>query len=157
MRPGAGYGAAGVGFARAPGARGAWNPAWGRTGYWGARSWSTGWYRVNPVGWGWWRPSSAAWGLTGLATAATINALVNQSVAQQSTVIAVPQSFYQLDYSSLQATAPYGANFTYISSGEPLAAQVDCQQGLFSDQPPQSANEAQLLNAACQVAYGNGS
>ncbi|WP_158218610.1 hypothetical protein [Synechococcus sp. 1G10] len=157
MRPGAGYGGAGAGFARAPGARGAWNPAWGRTGYWGARSWNTGWYRVNPVGWGWWRPSAAAWGITGLATAVTINTLINQSVAQQSTVIAVPQTSYQLDYSSLQATAPYGANFTYLSAGVPLAAQVDCQQGLFAGQSPQSASEAQLLNTACQVAYGNGS
>lgn len=156
VRPGAGVGAPGAGFTRAPGvaARSTWNPAWGRTGYWGARPWRVGWYRVNPVAWNWWAPSSAAWGVAGLASAAAISARVDQAVAAQSTVIAVPGTAYQLDYGSLQAVAPYGASFTYGAEGALLAGQVDCQQGWLNGVPPRTAQQAQLLNAACLVAYG---
>jgi len=156
VRPGVGVGAPGVGLTRAPGvaARSTWNPAWGRTGYWGARPWRVGWYRVNPVAWNWWAPSSAAWGVTSLATAAVISAQVDQAVAAHATAIAVPSTAYQLDYGSLQAVAPYGASFTYLVGGAPLAAQVDCQQGWLNGTPPSTADQAQLLNAACVVAYG---
>jgi hypothetical protein len=113
-----------------------------------------GWYRVNPVAWNWWAPSSAAWGVTSLATAAVISAQVDQAVAAHATAIAVPSTAYQLDYGSLQAVAPYGASFTYLVGGAPLAAQVDCQQGWLNGTPPSTADQAQLLNAACVVAYG---
>ncbi|MCP9850742.1 hypothetical protein KBY88_13135 [Cyanobium sp. Morenito 9A2] len=157
VRPGAGFGAPGVGLTRAPGARGVWNPAWGQRGYWGSRPWRVGWYRVNPVAWHWWGPSSLAWGATSLATAAAVSSMVDQAVAAQATAFTVPSTSYQLDYASLQAVAPYGASFTYLEGGAPLAAQVDCQQGWLNGAPPSTADQAQLLNAACLVAYGNGS
>jgi hypothetical protein len=33
---------------------------------------------------------------------------------------------------------------------------ANCQQGLLNGQVPSSSSQAQLLNAVCQVAYGNG-
>jgi hypothetical protein len=33
---------------------------------------------------------------------------------------------------------------------------ANCQQGLLNGQVPNSASQAQLLNAVCQVAYGTG-
>lgn len=125
-------------------------------GYWTSRPWTAGWYRVNPVGWGWWGARSVAWGVTSLATAATITSLVNASAAQQSTVIVVPETSLQLDYSTVQALPPQGASFLYAASaGTYQSAQVDCNQGLLNGQPPATANFAQLVNAVCQVAYGS--
>ena len=158
VRPGVGIGAPGVGVrpgvaVRAPGT---WNRAWVNGGYWTSRPWSAGWYRVNPVGWGWWGARSVAWGVTSLATAATITSLVNASAAQQSTVIVVPETSLQLDFSTVQALPPQGASFLYAASaGTYQSAQVDCNQGLLNGQPPATANVAQLVNAVCQVAYGS--
>jgi hypothetical protein len=38
----------------------------------------------------------------------------------------------------------------------PLYGGANCQQGLLNGQIPATGNQAQLLNAVCQVAYGNG-
>jgi hypothetical protein len=158
VRPGVGVGAPGVGVrggvvVRGPGT---WNRAWVGGGYWTTRTWRTGWYRVNPVAWGWWGARSVAWGVTTLATAATITSLVNASANQQSTVIVVPDTSLLLDYSTVQALPPQGATFQYATSaGNYESAQVQCTQGLLNGQPPASLNQAQLLNAVCQVAYGS--
>ena len=163
VRPGAGWGAAGagvrpgagVGLTRAPGAS-AWNQGWAGRGYWSARSWSTGWYRPYPAAWPWWRNSSVAWGLTGLATAAAITGAVDAAAEQQSTVIVVPQTSLQLDYGSIQAQPPNGVSFAYAPAGTSyLNATSDCKLGLLNGVPPTTADQAQLLNATCQIAYGS--
>ena len=153
VRPGVGVGAPGAGLYRGAGAPGV--GAWGRGGYWGARTWNTGWYRVAPTGWGWWGPSAAAWGISSLATAAAVTSLVNASAEQQSTLIVVPQTNIQLDYSSVQGIAPSSATFRYAVTGGPYQmGQVECKQGLLNGFAPTTADQAQLLNAVCQVAYG---
>ncbi|WP_254993996.1 hypothetical protein [Cyanobium sp. Aljojuca 7D2] len=155
VRPGAGFGAPGAGLTRAPGVS-AWNPAWGRRGYWPARTWSTGWYRPYPAAWPWWRTSSAAWGVTSLATAAVITSAVDAAADQQSTVIVVPQTSLQLDYGSIQALPPNGVQFAVAAAGMPYATVTsDCKQGLINGVPPTTADQAQLLNASCQIAYGS--
>ncbi len=155
VRPGAGWGAPGVGLTRAPGVS-AWNPAWGRRGYWPARTWSTGWYRPYPAAWPWWRASSVAWGVTGLTTAAAITAAVDAAADQQSTVIVVPQTGLQLDYGSLQALPPNGVRFAVAAAGMPYTTVTsDCKQGLINGAPPTTVDQAQLLNASCQIAYGS--
>ena len=137
---------------RAPGR---WNPTWNNGGYWASRPWTTNWYRPNPAAWGWWGARSVAWGMTSLATAATITSLVNASAAQQSTVIVVPDSSIQLDYSTIQAVPPQSASFQYaVSGGAYLSAEVNCTQGLINGQPPNSASMAQLVNSVCQIAFG---
>jgi hypothetical protein len=135
----------------------AFHPAWVNAGYWGARPWTAGWYRVNPAGWDWWGANAAAWGLTGLATSATITSLVNAAAAQQSAVIVVPQTTFQLNYGSVEAVGSSGASFFYSVDGgaNQLFGGANCQQGLLDGQVPASAAEAQLLNTVCQVAYGS--
>ncbi|MFY8147786.1 MAG: hypothetical protein ACOVNL_01040 [Prochlorococcaceae cyanobacterium] len=156
VRPGAGWGAPGAGVVRRPGVA-AWNPAWEGGRYWQARPWTTGWYRVNPAGWGWWGARAAGWGVSSLATAAMITDQVNDALEQKATVIVVPQTSIQLDYASIQAVAPQGARFAYSLGGGPYAyAQADCKQGLLQGQPPSTLDQAQLLNAVCQIAYGSG-
>ena len=74
-----------------------WHPNWSNGGYWAHRPWNAGWYRWAPTSWGWWGGSASAWGLAGLATGVAITELVNNAAAQQSTIIVVPQSDYQLE------------------------------------------------------------
>jgi hypothetical protein len=134
---------------------GSWNNNWANNGYWGSRPWGYGWYNWSPDSWGWWGGSSVGWGLAALATGEVITDLVNAAAEQQSTVIDVPDSNYQLNYGSVDSVGSSGANFSYAVSGSPpLQGAANCQQGLLDGQVPSTAAQAQLLNAACQVAYG---
>lgn len=97
-----------------------------------------------------------AWGLTGLASAAAITSAVDAAADQQTTVIVVPQTSLQLDYGSIQAQPPNGVQFAYSTSGLPnVIATSDCKQGLLNGVPPANADQAQLVNASCQIAYGS--
>ena len=134
---------------------GGWNNQWNNGGYWGDRPWSYGWYNWSPNTWGWWGGNAEAWGLAGLATGAVITDLVNNASDQQSPVIEVPDSNYQLNYGTVDAVGNSGANFSYsVASSPPVQGGANCQEGLLDGQVPSSAAQAQLLNAACQVAYG---
>lgn len=132
-----------------------WNNNWRNGGYWNNRPWNTGWYG-GWGGWGWWGGSAAAWGIAGLATGAAIASLVNNAANQQSTVIVVPDTSYELNYGSVEAVGSYGASFSYNVDGSALMGAVNCQQGLLNGQVPGTSDQAQLLNAVCQVAYGSG-
>jgi hypothetical protein len=155
-RPGYGWGAPGAGLTRAPEAS-AWNPAWGRQGgYWSSRTWRTGWYQTYPAAWPWWGASSVAWGVGSLATAAAITSAVDAATYQQSTLIVVPQTSLQLDYGSVQALPPSRVQFAYGVAGMPLmTATSDCKQGLINGMAPTTADQAQVLNASCHIAYGS--
>lgn len=134
---------------------GSWNNSWADGGYWGSRPWGYGWYSWSPNIWGWWGNSSLGWGGAALAGAEVITALVNDAAAQQSPVIDVPDSDYQLNYGTVDSVGASGADFSYAVAGSPpVKGAVNCQQGLLDGQVPSSAAQAQLLNAACQVAYG---
>ncbi|MBD2423358.1 hypothetical protein [Cyanobium sp. FACHB-13342] len=133
-----------------------WNSNWRDGGYWGNRPWNAGWYG-GWGGWGWWGANAAAWGIAGLATGAVIGGLVNAAANQQSPVIVVPNTSYQLNYGSVEAVGSYGASFFYTVNGTQLLGAANCQQGLLNGQIPTDADQAQLLNAVCQVAYGAGS
>lgn len=157
VRPGAGWGAPGAGLTRPAGPVGVsrWTPTWVAGGYWAARPWVWGWYRVNPAVWAWWPASAAAWGVGGLAAAATLTALVNDAIASQSTVIVVPQTTLILDFGSVQAVRPMAVRFAWAAADAGFQqASGDCQAGLLNGAPPAEAAQAQLLNAACHVAYG---
>ena len=134
---------------------GGWNGSWGNGGYWGSRPWSYGWYSWSPNTWSWWNGNAAGWGLAGLATGVVITELVDQASEQQSSVIDVPDSDYQLNYGSVEAVGNSGADFSYaVANSPPVKGGVNCQEGLLDGQVPSTADQAQLLNAACQVAYG---
>ena len=133
-----------------------WNNNWRNGGYWGNRPWSAGWYG-GWGGWGWWGASSMAWGLAGLATSAAITGLVDVAANNSSPVIVVPNTSYELNYGSVEAVGSYGVSFNYNVDGSQLFGAANCQQGLLNGQQPGTADQAQLLNAVCQVAYGSGS
>lgn len=134
---------------------GGWNDSWSDGGYWGSRPWGYGWYNWAPNSWSWWEGSSVGWGLAALAGADVITDLVNDAAEQQSPVIDVPNSNYQLNYGTVDSVGSGGADFSYAVAGSPpLKGAANCQQGLLDGQVPSTAAQAQLLNAACQVAYG---
>lgn len=154
VRPGAGWGAPGAGVRPGVGVGrpgpgvyggGAWHASWAYGGYWGSRPWSYGWYGTTPV----------AWGVAGLATAAAITSSVNAAAAQQSTVILVPQTGYQLNYASVKAFEPDAVSFTWTTGAVSQTASGNCRQGTLNGVSATAAN-AHLLNAACVVAYGDG-
>ena len=108
--------------------------------------------------WSWWGGSSVGWGLAGLAAGALITSLVNRAAQQQKTVIVVPGTNLQLNYSSIEAVGVHGASFTYEMGGNgPYMGAANCQLGLFNGQVPVTADQAQLLHAVCTIAYGAGS
>jgi len=134
---------------------GGWNNNWANGGYWGNRPWGYGWYNWGPDTWGWWGNASPGWGLAALAGADVISALVNAASEQQSPVIEVPNSDYQLNYATVDSVGTAGADFSYAVAGSPpIKGAANCQAGLLDGQVPSTAAQAQLLNAACQVAYG---
>jgi hypothetical protein len=165
-RPGAGFGAAGAGVTPRPGVgaggiggpagvgvrpaagaygAGVWHGGWATGGYWATRPWPYGWYGTAPL----------AWGVAGMASAAAITNSVNAAAAQQSTVIVVPQTGFQLNYASVKAIDPDSVSFTWTNGALSQAASGNCRQGSLNGAPATAAN-ANLLNAACVVAYGNG-
>lgn len=78
--------------------------------------------------------------------------------AQQSPVFLVPNTSYQLNYGSVKAVGSTGVSFLYAVNGTQLLGAANCQQALLTvGQIPTDADQVQLLNAACQVAYGSGS
>jgi len=155
VRPGAGWGAPGAGVRPGVGVGrpgpgvyggGVWHASWATGGYWAARPWTYGWYGTAPL----------AWGVAGMATAAAVTSSVNAAAAQQSTVIVVPQTTYQLNYASVKALAPDSVTFTWAAGANSETLSGNCRQGTLNGVPATAAN-AHLLNAACVVAYGDGS
>lgn len=132
------------------------NAGWARPGWGGARPWNWGWYGGwSSPPWGWWAARTAVWGITGLATASIINNAVNNAIAASSPAIVVPDTGYQLLYGTVQPVGSSSVSFVVQANGSEYQLTADCQQGLINGQQPQSVDQAQLLNAACQVAFGS--
>ncbi|WP_398327493.1 hypothetical protein [Vulcanococcus sp.] len=118
------------------------------------RPWRYGWYGGSYWNnWGWWPGRAAAWGLGTLATFAVIDSLVDSAVNSQTSYIVVPDSDYSLYYSSVQASGDL-VSFQADDGSNTNTFRADCRSGTLNGYPPQNADEAQLLNAACQVAFG---
>jgi hypothetical protein len=131
-------------------------PGWARPGWGYARPWNYGWYGgwATPS-WGWWGARAAVWGVGALASAAIINEAVDNAINSQQTMIVVPNSNYQLLYGTVQPLGSTGVQFAVSANGNTYQLSADCQSGLLNGVQPASAAEAELLNAACQVAFGN--
>jgi hypothetical protein len=130
-------------------------PGWVRPGWNAARPWNWGWYGGwSTPPWGWWGVRSAAWGLRTLATAAVINNAVNDAIAASQTTIVVPDTTYQLYFNSVQTSGDQVVYFVVTDGVESRQISADCSSGTLGGQEPSDASEAQLLNAACQVAFG---
>lgn len=134
------------------------HPGWARHDWQRHRPWKHGWYGRGWYGgapsWGWWAPQAAAWGITGLATAATINAAVTSAIDAKQTTFVVPESTYRLDYGSIETPNDHVVTFVVDRDGRSFRMDADCADGELNGHSPTNASEAQLLNAACQVAFG---
>ena len=118
------------------------------------RPWNNGWYGGSYYNnWGWYPGQAAAWGIAGMATFGTINSLVNSAQNNQVSYIEVPSSEYSLYYPSVTATGDV-VSFEADNGYETLRYSANCRNGTLNGGNPLNANEAQLLNAACQVAFG---
>lgn len=95
-----------------------------------------------------------AWGIGTLATASVINAAVDQSLAASRTTIVVPDSGYTLNYNCITPTGSDTISFNAGNGQTTWELTADCRRGWLNGGEPASAAQAQLLNAACQVAYG---
>jgi hypothetical protein len=132
------------------------NAGWARPGWGVARPWNYGWYGGwSTPAWGWWGARAATWGIATLATASIINSAVDAAISSNQTYILVPQSNYQLIFASVVPTSSSVVSFAVNADGGTYQLTADCNAGLLDGRQPQSAAEAELLNAACQVAFGN--
>jgi hypothetical protein len=130
-------------------------PGWARVGWGAARPWRHGWYGDwRTPSWGWWGTRAAAWGIGTLATAAIINNAVDNAVSSGGTTIVVPSTDYDLLYGTVQPTSASTISFAVSNDGSTYQMSADCSSGLLNGSEPTSAAEAELLNAACQVAFG---
>jgi hypothetical protein len=130
-------------------------PGWVRPGWSLARPWRTGWYGDwNRPPWSWWGGRSLAWGVTSLATAAAINAAVDDAIAASRPTIPVADAGYSLFVNSVAPSGEEEVRFTAATGDTRFEAQADCRQGELNGREPASAAQAELVNAACQVAYG---
>ena len=135
-------------------------PSWARHDWQRRRPWSHGWYGIgwqnNVPTWGWWTPQSAAWGLPNLAAAAEINRAVTTAIDAKQNTIAVADSVDQLVYGSLSVPSDRQVTFAVMRNGALTSMTADCQNGRLNGSVPSSAGAAQLVHAACQVAFGPG-
>jgi len=79
---------------------------------------------------------------------------VNEALAASRTTIVVPETGYTLYYNSITPTGGDTISFSAGNGQTTWELTADCRQGWLNGGVPASAAQAQLLNAACQVAYG---
>ena len=125
---------------------------WARPGWGYARPWNYGWYGGGNA-WPWWG-AGAAFGA--LATAAIIDDAVDDAISTQATTIVVPDTSYSLYYSSIEPVNDDAVTFAVDTGSGVVEMTADCRQGTLDSQVPLTQAEAQLLNAACEVAFGKG-
>lgn len=130
-----------------------------RPGWWGpnwstSRPWRYGWYNRGYSRWNWWNQSSIAWGITSLASAAIIGVAINNALKANSPTIDVQDSPYRLIYGSVVGNASDDVTFKFLFGDASYEASANCKSGLMNGRIPQNREEAQLMNAACEVAYG---
>jgi hypothetical protein len=130
-------------------------PGWARPGWGVARPWNYGWYGVSTTpAWGWWGARAALWGVGTLATAAIINNAVDDAISDNYSTIIVPNSNYSLYYGSIQPSGQSAVSFVVQADGNDYQLSADCNAGTINGKEPKTAAQAELLNAACQVAFG---
>ena len=132
-------------------------PGWARPGWGVARPWNHGWYGgwSTPPSWGWWGARAATWGIASLTTAAIINDAVSNAIDAHNDYIVVANTNYELLYGTVQPTSSDSVSFVIKVDGSEYQLNANCNRGTINGQDPSSAAEAELLNAACQVAYGS--
>jgi hypothetical protein len=67
----------------------------------------------------------------------------------------VPDSNYRLIYGSVAPSNDQSLSFSAVNADQDVAFTADCRSGDLNGQAPASVAEAELLNAACQIAFGD--
>ena len=110
--------------------------------------------RIRPKGF--FGPAGAAWGGgSTLATAAIINSAVDRAVTTKTENIVVPNTEYELYYGSVQPTNDDAVSFLVKADDGDYQISADCKTGTINGQSPGNTSEAELMNAACKVAFGS--
>ncbi|MDA0887366.1 MAG: hypothetical protein O2977_06850, partial [Cyanobacteria bacterium] len=86
---------------------------------------------------------------------AIINDAVSNAIDDHNDYIVVANTNYELLYGTVQPTSSDSVSFVIKVGGSEYQLNANCNRGTINGQDPSSAAEAELLNAACQVAYGS--
>lgn len=132
------------------------NPGWAQHPNWGyKRPWGGGWYNSSSPSWSWWGGQALGWGINALTTALIVNNAVNNAIRQRQPTVMVPNSTMQLYYGSVEPTDETDVTFIVANNGNTFQMEADCADGLLDGEVPTSLAEAELINTACQVAFGS--
>ena len=131
-------------------------PGWARPGWGALRPWDQGWYdRRYFTSWSWWGARSRAWRTTSLASRVSINKAVDNAINNYIPYIVVPKTNYKLLYGTELPSGGESVSFVVQANSTDYQLNANCKQGTLNGQEPSNIEEAELLNAACQVAYGS--
>ena len=131
-------------------------PGWARPGWGAHRPRDQGWYgRRDYTAWTWWGSRSRAWRTTSLTSRASINKAVDNAINSYIPYIVVPKTNYKLLYGTELPSGGESVSFVVQANSTDYQLNANCKQGTLNGQEPINIEEAELLNAACQVAYGS--
>jgi hypothetical protein len=131
-------------------------PMWAQSPNWGySRPWGGGWYNSGYSNWSWWGGQALGWGINALTTALIVNNAVNNAIRDRQTTVVVPNSSMKLYYGSVEARDRTEVTFVATNGSYTYEMEADCEDGLLNGEVPTSLSEAELVNAACQVAFGS--
>jgi hypothetical protein len=131
-------------------------PMWAQSPNWGyTRPWGGGWYNSGYSNWSWWGGQALGWGINALTTSLIVNNAVNNAIRDRQTTVVVPNSSMRLYYGSVEARDRTEVTFVAANGNYTYEMEADCEDGLLNGEVPTSLSEAELVNAACQVAFGS--
>jgi hypothetical protein len=131
-------------------------PMWAQSQNWGNnRPWGGGWYNSGYSNWSWWGGQALGWGINALTTSLIVNNAVNNAIRDRQTTVVVPNSSMKLYYGSVEARDRNEVTFVAANGNYTYEMEADCEEGLLNGEVPTSLSEAELVNAACQVAFGS--
>jgi hypothetical protein len=84
-----------------------------------------------------------------------VNNAVNNAIRDRQTTVVVPNSSMRLYYGSVEARDRTEVTFVAANGNYTYEMEADCEDGLLNGEVPTSLSEAELVNAACQVAFGS--
>jgi outer membrane biosynthesis protein TonB len=131
-------------------------PTWAQNSNWGYnRPWDNGWYSSGNPSWSWWGGQALGWGINALTTALIVNNAINNAIRERQPTVVVPNSAMQLYYGSVEARDQTEVTFMVANGSDTYEMVADCEDGLLNGEVPTVVAEAELVNTACQVAFGS--
>jgi hypothetical protein len=133
---------------------------WSKQGAWAAsRPWKRGWYAASAAqmaaypGWQWWNTASQNWGTASLPPAAEIYSSVDTAVNSNEESILVQNTDFKIFHDSVKPLSDNEIEFYFQHEDSVYLAKADCEQGLLNEEQPSAIDEAELMHAACTIAF----